>query len=123
MDMTFDLSEYNGKKVWVQFRYMTDWGTTGEGWSINEVVVDGLNIDLNAFDPVYPDVSWIVTLVMYRWDRPVSVIDLKVNGYNDALYRIWQLSTLKSACIVISPNVGSVDYDFGIVGSPTPAKR
>jgi hypothetical protein len=121
--LTFDLSEYNGKKIWVQFRYMTDWGTTGEGWSINEVVVDGLNIDLNAFDPVYPDVSWIVTLVMYRWDRPVSVIDLKVNGYNDALYRIWQLSTLKSACIVISPNVGSVDYDFGIIGSPTPAKR
>ncbi len=121
--LNFDLSEYNGKKVWVQFRYMTDWGTTGEGWSINEVVVDGLNIDLNTFDPVYPDVSWIVTLVMYRWDRPVSVIDLKVNGYNDALYRIWQLSTLKSACIVISPNLGSVDYDFGIVGSPVPAKR
>ncbi len=42
--LTFDLSEYNGKNVWVQFRYMTDWGTTEEGWYISDIVVDG-NLD------------------------------------------------------------------------------
>jgi immune inhibitor A len=115
--LNFDLSEFNGKMVWVQFRYMTDWGTTGEGWYINDVVVDGMYIDYYEFEPVYPDVSWIVTVVMYRWDQPVTTMDIKVSGYNDAMFRIWQLSTLKSACILISPRNGSVDYDFGIVGN------
>ncbi len=51
-----------------------------------------------------------------------TIIDLKVSGYNEAMYRVWQLSTLKATCILISPNGGSVDYEFGIVGGPTPAK-
>jgi hypothetical protein len=120
--LTFDLSEYNGKNVWVQFRYMTDWGTTEEGWYISDILVDGNLIDYYEFEPVYPEVSWIVTLVMYRNDRPAKVIDLKVSGYNEAMYRVWQLSTLKAACILVSPTGGSVDYEFGIVGGLAPAK-
>jgi immune inhibitor A len=119
--LTFDLSEYNGKNVWVQFRYMTDWGYTDEGWYISDIVVDGNLIDYYEFEPVYPEVSWIVTLVMFRNDRPVTVIDLKVSGYNEAMYRVWQLSTLKAACILVSPTGGSVDYDFGVVGASMPA--
>lgn len=36
---TFDLSEYAGKKVLVSFRYLTDWGTTEDGWFIDNIEI------------------------------------------------------------------------------------
>lgn len=35
----FDLSEYAGQKVYINFRYMTDWGTTKLGWLIKEIAI------------------------------------------------------------------------------------
>ncbi|MCS0673535.1 immune inhibitor A [Cytobacillus firmus] len=49
---TFDLSEYAGQKVLISFRYLTDWGTTQEGWFIDNIEIpeigysnDGSSID------------------------------------------------------------------------------
>jgi bacillopeptidase F (M6 metalloprotease family) len=36
---TFDLSEYSGQKVLVSFRYLTDWGTTEDGWFIDNIEI------------------------------------------------------------------------------------
>jgi hypothetical protein len=36
---TFDLSEYAGQKVLVSFRYLTDWGTTEDGWFIDNIEI------------------------------------------------------------------------------------
>jgi len=37
--MSFDLTAYAGQTVMIRFRYMTDWGTTYEGWWINSATV------------------------------------------------------------------------------------
>lgn len=49
---TFDLSKYAGQKVLISFRYLTDWGTTQEGWFIDNIEIpeigysnDGSSID------------------------------------------------------------------------------
>lgn len=54
--MTFDLSAYAGQDVMLGFRYMTDWGTTYEGWYISSVKVSGDDIPLTSFQkmPSYP---------------------------------------------------------------------
>ncbi|RFU68522.1 choice-of-anchor J domain-containing protein [Bacillus sp. V59.32b] len=36
---SFDLSAYAGQKVLVSFRYMTDWGTTEEGWFVDNIEI------------------------------------------------------------------------------------
>jgi immune inhibitor A len=38
---TIDLSAYKGKKIQLQFRYMTDWGTSLEGFFVDNVKVTG----------------------------------------------------------------------------------
>jgi hypothetical protein len=49
---TFDLSEYAGQKVLVSFRYLTDWGSNGAGWFIDNIEIpeigytnDGSSVD------------------------------------------------------------------------------
>ncbi|RFU60482.1 choice-of-anchor J domain-containing protein [Peribacillus glennii] len=36
---SFDLTEYAGRKILVSFRYMTDWGTTEDGWFIDNITI------------------------------------------------------------------------------------
>lgn len=45
---TIDLSAYAGKNILVGFRYMTDWGTTNEGWYIDNIRIDEANISLDG---------------------------------------------------------------------------
>lgn len=35
----FDLSEYAGQEVLISFRYLTDWGTTEDGWFIDNIEI------------------------------------------------------------------------------------
>ena len=58
--MTFDLSAYAGQTVQIGFRYMTDWGTTYEGWWIQSATVGGTAL---ALAPVYPKASYQVTAI------------------------------------------------------------
>jgi hypothetical protein len=48
----FDLSEYAGQNVLISFRYLTDWGTNGAGWFIDNIEIpeigytnDGSSVD------------------------------------------------------------------------------
>lgn len=40
---TFDLTPYAGKKILINFRYMTDWGSNGDGWYIDNISISGMN--------------------------------------------------------------------------------
>jgi hypothetical protein len=48
----FDLSDYAGQKILVSFRYLTDWGSNGAGWYVDNIEIpeieyinDGSSID------------------------------------------------------------------------------
>lgn len=51
VDMSYDLSAYDGQQVLVAFRYMTDWGTQGNGtlaapgWYIDDIAVGSFTSD------------------------------------------------------------------------------
>ncbi|MCP3033006.1 immune inhibitor A [Halobacillus sp. A1] len=52
---TFDLSEYAGEEVLVSFRYLTDWGTTNDGWFIDNINVPEANIALDGNSNIAED--------------------------------------------------------------------
>ena len=60
---TFDLSGYAGQSIQLQFRYMTDWGTTMAGFYVDDVSVtaDGATVfsdDVEAADPAWSVSGW-----------------------------------------------------------------
>ncbi len=52
---TFDLSEYAGEEVLVSFRYLTDWGTTEEGWFVDNISIPEADIALNGKSSIEDD--------------------------------------------------------------------
>jgi hypothetical protein len=40
---TFDLSAYKGKEILINFNYMTDWGSNGEGWFIDNLAISEID--------------------------------------------------------------------------------
>ncbi|PLR96535.1 choice-of-anchor J domain-containing protein [Bacillus sp. T33-2] len=50
---TFDLSKFAGKKVLVSFRYLTDWGTTHDGWYVDNIEIPeiGFSHDGSTTEP------------------------------------------------------------------------
>ncbi|KAF5060266.1 Immune inhibitor A peptidase M6 [anaerobic digester metagenome] len=76
-DIAFDLSAYDGMEIMVGFRYMTDWATSYSGWYIDGVSVDGVEQNLLAMTPVYPEMDWMVTIYlpgnMYRMPMIIDV--------------------------------------------------
>ncbi|QEE15235.1 immune inhibitor A domain-containing protein [Promethearchaeum syntrophicum] len=82
VDMTFDLSLYAGENVQIGFRYVTDWATFYEGWYIFDANVGGVSLDLAI---VYPDASYMVTVVAYKetgGGTHYMVMDLDLNDGN-----------------------------------------
>jgi immune inhibitor A len=60
---TFDLSAYAGTSILLSFTYMTDWGTTLDGWFLDEIniVADGTNIfhdDVETLAPGWLTSTW-----------------------------------------------------------------
>ncbi len=41
---TFDLSDYAGQKVYISFRYLTDWGTTDSGWFVDNIAIPEIDL-------------------------------------------------------------------------------
>jgi len=61
---TYDLSSYAGKPIELQFRYMTDWGTTYAGFYVDDisVVADGATLfsdDVETLDPAWTAAGWM----------------------------------------------------------------
>lgn len=60
---TFDLSTYAGQSILLQFRYMTDWGTTYAGFYLDDISVtaDGATLFLDnveTLDPAWTANGW-----------------------------------------------------------------
>ncbi len=73
---TFDLSAYAGMSIELQFRYMTDWGTTFAGFYVDDIAVtaDGETV---FFDDVETeDAAWVVD----GWTRELG------SGYKSHYY-------------------------------------
>ncbi len=62
MNLSYDLSAYAGQDVLVAFRYMTDWGTTYDGWYIDNVYVDGTLISDGTDPSVFMDITEVVPI-------------------------------------------------------------
>jgi immune inhibitor A len=61
---TFDLEEYVGQTIELQFRYMTDWGTTLAGFFVDDIGVtaDGAQVffdDVELLDPAWVVGGWL----------------------------------------------------------------
>jgi len=126
LSMEFDLSAYVGQVVWIQFRYMADPNTHGEGWYIDNVALNGEIVD-NADDvvylaniPVVTDLNWFVTLyfpgsyINGVWYLPV-VLNLNLNDVDETVLRtLTSYVGYNQMIILVSPNVGPGDYAFGV---------
>lgn len=114
--MSFDLSEFAGQVVSVQFRYMTDWATELEGWYVNNVTLNGQQVsDLKV---VYPDINWYVSLYFpgtYVGDvyyLPV-ILNLNLNDITETTIRTLDTYTVYNQMfILVSPTNGPADYGF-----------
>jgi immune inhibitor A len=57
VDMAYDLSAYQGESILLAFRYMTDWGSLGNGalaapgWYVDEITVGGQSLDGSSIAP------------------------------------------------------------------------
>ncbi|MBB6218897.1 hypothetical protein HNQ80_005072 [Anaerosolibacter carboniphilus] len=51
----FDLAPYAGKEILINFNYMTDWGTTEEGWYIDNISIPaiGYENDCSSIEGLY----------------------------------------------------------------------
>ncbi len=60
---TYDMSAYAGQSIQLQFRYMTDWGTTMAGFYVDDISVqaDGTPLffdDVETVDPAWTAAGW-----------------------------------------------------------------
>lgn len=63
VNKTFDLSAYAGQSILLQFRYMTDWGTTMAGFFVDDISVtaDGTTLfsdNVESLDPAWTAHGW-----------------------------------------------------------------
>jgi hypothetical protein len=61
--MDFDLGDWAGETVELQFRYMTDAYVMYPGWEISEVFVSGQEVTDFTFFPPHPTVDFMVSLI------------------------------------------------------------
>lgn len=116
VDLSFDLSAYDGQEIMVGFRYMTDWASSEEGWYIFGASVDGVEAPLTDMTPVYPEVDWMVTIFVPATEYyNAMVIDIPVEDLDEIGYKL--LATLigyEEYYVLVSPNLGPVDYWYGV---------
>lgn len=106
---TIDLSEYAGQEILLGFRYMTDWGTEGQGWFVDNIKIEeaGIDIDgttLSDFRSIHQiqgnEVEFGVVFVTYNendpWNYPgnppprISTIEAPISR---SLQRVFKKST------------------------------
>jgi immune inhibitor A len=103
---TFDLGDYVGQSIELQFRYMTDWGTTFAGFYLDDI---GVTADGEAvfFDDVEVlDDSWTVD----GWTREMG------SGVKPHYY-IMEWRNLADFQIDYDENIKLVNFDEGLNGA------
>ena len=60
IDEEVDLARYAGQRILLRFEYVTDGGTHGEGWAIDDITIDGTDLnDLSASDAGWDAEGWV----------------------------------------------------------------
>jgi immune inhibitor A len=118
--MMFDLSPWAGQDVMLRFRYMTDQGTTYEGWYVDNIKINDVSIPNDAFTTTYPVLDWMVSLYFPggwsdgQWYNQV-LINLDMNHVTEQVMKqIEAMAEYPYIVFVVSPNIGGADYAFGI---------
>jgi len=111
-NLSFDLSAYDGQEIMVGFRYMTDWGTTEDGWYIDGVCVDGAEIDLMDLTPVYNEVDFLLTIyVPGNGERLPMVMDIPVDCDDETATKLLgSLWDTGGFYVLVSTVGGTADY-------------
>jgi hypothetical protein len=102
--MNFDLTAYAGKTVMIRFRYMTDWGTTYEGWWINSATVSGTPMTL--------------ALVPYKATFQVTIVQAVVLC-GKTIYLPWDMRMTKDTNKGMGVGVANKPWYILLVVSPT----
>ncbi len=119
VDLSFDLSAYDGQKIMVGFRYTTDWGTHYEGWWIDKVLVDGVEVPLDDLYPAAgPEVDFMLTISAHGNENVgPMVMNIPVREATEMAQRLMGAFMFHDEIIIlISPTDGLIDYEFGEVG-------
>jgi hypothetical protein len=109
--MTFDLTDYADQDVLVGFRFMTDWGTTYEGWKIyDDVLVSGVPVEL---ENIPYEADFMVTLVAMTGSE-YEVFDLSLDDLTEFGFSLIDSADFDELILIISPTseYGVTDYDF-----------
>lgn len=122
--MSFNLDDFLGDIVYLQFRYMTDWAFQEPGWWIDDIAINGIIID-NADDissfvlPPPPPTEFMVTIIGvdalgdYSNDR---IMTFNVQGTNEFIESLADYMTLDGdVLLIISPLLGPADYKFEVM--------
>ncbi|MDD1770731.1 MAG: immune inhibitor A [Methanomassiliicoccales archaeon] len=126
--LEFDLSDYAGESIMLQFRELTDWSTNYDGWyiknvTVNDVVIDNA-ADIIGFEPIpaYEDESWFVSIYATThgatsydgvYYLPV-VLNLNIGDTGEVQKALDSLSVYTDFYIIVSPEIGPADYGFGM---------
>jgi hypothetical protein len=131
MTMSYDLSNYVGQKIMFQFRYMTDEGTTWNGWYVSNVYVNAQTNklidngrDVIGLKTVYPDADYMITVyapsqyTAVGLYLPSLLFNVTANDVSDTAMKSFSSLTIYDyAIIVVSTTQGPVDYQFGIINT------
>jgi hypothetical protein len=112
--MTFDLSAYSGETVLINFRYMTDWATTGDGWYVHEASVSGVPMVLE-YETAEAD--FLVTLVYEistPWFTLYTTRDMMLNDMTEegSLGAYSKYGVKIILVVSATMEVGITDYAF-----------
>ncbi|QEE18132.2 immune inhibitor A domain-containing protein [Promethearchaeum syntrophicum] len=106
--MTFDLGAFIDQEVILQFRYMTDWATEEAGWWVENVKVNDIPLNMEAFYSIIPEADFMVTLTT----EDGSILqDLDLNDLNEGT---WDLTSFgdENILLIVSATVGMADYEL-----------
>ncbi len=94
----FDLTPYVGQEIWLQFRYITDWGYTERGFFIDDITITADDEDI-FFDDVEagpgewvadPEDGWVITTGTDRGVQYYLVEWRNLSGFDEGLQYPYQ---------------------------------
>jgi hypothetical protein len=117
--MTFNLDDYLMDDLLIRFRYMTDQLFQDYGWWIEDVEVNGAPVP--EFGPAWEDVDYYLHLIRVDYWRNTPyytyVKEIQLNEDNEGSVWLAPFVYFRSPdlILVVSANVGGVDYEFSVV--------
>lgn len=119
---TFDLTPYAGEEILLNFRYMTDWGTTEAGWFIDNINIPEINMfyDGGSLD----DFSSIHEITESYVEYAVTFINQKSlgKGNNQSNYRVLSIDpfNIKEADTIVLKEFFSGGNNYMVIWFAAP---